>query len=314
MGTTLTGTQINNTYDGLIKTTDNTAITATTKLISDGLGNDTCIKVGTAGTDFLGAVDFSAATVTGLPGGAGLVSGTGTDSLKNADSLVTNPATAAGDCSIALGDGATITGTCAAISIGLSSSAGGCSVALGPGAVSPLPWSVAVGRNSTAGAAGVSLGNGSNSGSSGVSIGPGTRTDGGASNVAIGSEACAKQNFSVSIGLRACTTSTTNVALGSESNACAAEAIHVGGNGQFTNYGVFADGGTVIGVKSCVDAGATCAVALGYAITASRADTVAGNQFESKAVGKGIVVTSPDGLTTLGIGIDNTGAIVTYTP
>jgi hypothetical protein len=67
MGTTLTGSQIQNTYDGLIKTTDNTAITATTKLISDGLGNDTCIKVGTAGTDFLGAVDFSAATVSGLP-------------------------------------------------------------------------------------------------------------------------------------------------------------------------------------------------------------------------------------------------------
>jgi hypothetical protein len=283
MGTTLTGTQIQNTYDGLIKTTDNTAITATTKLISDGLGNDTCIKVGTAGTDFLGAVDFSAATVTGLPGGAaGLVSGTGADSLKNADSLVTTPATAAGACSIALGDGATTTGTCAAISIGLSSSAGGCSVALGPGAVSPLPWSVAVGRNSTAGASGVSIGNGTNSGSSGVSIGPAAKTNGGAGNVAIAQDACATQNFSIAIGLRACTTSTTNVALGSETNACAAEAIHIGGNGQFTNYGVFADGGTVIGVKSCVAAGATCAVALGYDVTAATADTVSVKALETQ--------------------------------
>ena len=107
MGTTLTGTQINNTYDGLIKTTDNTAITATTKLISDGLGNDSCIKVGTAGTDFLGAVDFSAATVTGLPGGAaGLVSGAGTDSMISDSSLTTLPATGAGNCSISLGNDA----------------------------------------------------------------------------------------------------------------------------------------------------------------------------------------------------------------
>ena len=107
MGTTLTGTQIQNTYDGLLKTTDNTAINATPKLLTDGLGNDTKIAVGTAGTDFTGNVDFSGATVTGLPAGAaGLESGTGTDSMQSAASLTTTPANAAGNQSISLGNGA----------------------------------------------------------------------------------------------------------------------------------------------------------------------------------------------------------------
>lgn len=67
MGTTLTGTQINNTYDGLIKVTDNGPIGATPKLLTDGLGNDSKVAVGTLGTTFTGTVSFGGATVTGLP-------------------------------------------------------------------------------------------------------------------------------------------------------------------------------------------------------------------------------------------------------
>ena len=158
MGTTLTGTQINNTYDGLIKVTDNGPIGATAKTLTDGLGNDACIALGTAGTTFTGTADFTGATVTGITDNnttydlasaqagsnvnvnltgsdattdtvtlaagtnitltdngscqitidstAGLVAGTGTDSIKVADSLVNNAATASGNCSIAIGDGA----------------------------------------------------------------------------------------------------------------------------------------------------------------------------------------------------------------
>ena len=80
MGTTLTGLQIDASYCGLIKTGDNAGITATPKQLSDGLGNDACIAVGTASTVFTGTADFTGATVTGLPGGAaGLVNGTGAD-------------------------------------------------------------------------------------------------------------------------------------------------------------------------------------------------------------------------------------------
>ena len=566
MGTTLTGSQINNTYDGLIKTTDNTALSATTKLISDGLGNDSCIKVGTAGTDFLGNVDFSAATVTGLPdnnttydlgsaqaganvsvsltgsdattdtvtlaagtnitltdngscqitidstGAAGLVSGTGTDSMKNADSLVTNPATASGGCSIALGDGASAAGNfTVAIGCGASASlvsgtavgalacassagtalgnaacaAGGTSVSLGDSSDATADSSIAIGytANATAtcavaigrgvtaataetvsvkaletqtastptaggiimtdagsvarrlnitaagalqidstpvggggGAAGlvsgtgtdslknadslvttpavaacagsIALGNGATAnpafGTVGsIAIGCGTSTlrggviviGGGATasdanTTAIGYGAAVISNNGTAVGYNSCA-SREAVALGNDTNATQRGAVTIGYGASFIlpaeyaisighyagfaacactvnigreataqginsiaignrarvegtgNDGAIIIGGsqnTTVGLGSYVALGcnalvtAQCGVAIGANVTAARACTATTCQYEACVAGKGIVVTSPDGLTTLGIGIDNTGAIVTYTP
>lgn len=88
----LTGNQINNSYQGLLKTDDN-AILGSLKSVTDGVGNKSGIQVAqnapgnyqtiltsddvytngfsvdSTGTTFGGAVDFSSATVTGLPGG-----------------------------------------------------------------------------------------------------------------------------------------------------------------------------------------------------------------------------------------------------
>ena len=50
MGTTLNGTKPKNTYQALLKTTDNTAIDATLKTISDGLGTDTPLQLSTTET------------------------------------------------------------------------------------------------------------------------------------------------------------------------------------------------------------------------------------------------------------------------
>jgi hypothetical protein len=47
MGSTLFGQQINNTYEGLIKTSDNEAITDTSKYVGDGLGNDSPLALST---------------------------------------------------------------------------------------------------------------------------------------------------------------------------------------------------------------------------------------------------------------------------
>lgn len=63
---TLTGKQIDQTYDGLIKTDDEQPISATPKRLQDGLGNDLPVKVGTAGMVYDGAQDFTNATVTGI--------------------------------------------------------------------------------------------------------------------------------------------------------------------------------------------------------------------------------------------------------
>ena len=45
MGTTLTGKSINDTYDGLLKTTDNQPLTSQLKEITDGLGNDSGVHM-----------------------------------------------------------------------------------------------------------------------------------------------------------------------------------------------------------------------------------------------------------------------------
>lgn len=47
MGTSLNGLTPQNTYQGLLKTTDNTALSTTLKTVSDGQGNDTPLKVAT---------------------------------------------------------------------------------------------------------------------------------------------------------------------------------------------------------------------------------------------------------------------------
>ena len=48
MGTALTGTEIKDTYDSLIKVTDNGPISGTAKYLSDGLGNDSALALSNA--------------------------------------------------------------------------------------------------------------------------------------------------------------------------------------------------------------------------------------------------------------------------
>jgi hypothetical protein len=48
MGTALTGLEIKDTYDGLVKITDNGPLSATAKYLSDGLGNDSVLALSNA--------------------------------------------------------------------------------------------------------------------------------------------------------------------------------------------------------------------------------------------------------------------------
>lgn len=64
---TLNGQPIKDTYQGLIKTTDNGVLGATPKILTDGLGNDSTLALGTAGATITGNLDLTGATVTGLP-------------------------------------------------------------------------------------------------------------------------------------------------------------------------------------------------------------------------------------------------------
>ena len=235
----LTGQPINTSYAGLIKTTDNAGIDGTFKQLTDGLGTNIPIEVSNADlrilsnqiqltdvaqvngfsiTDltmaFGGAIDFSAATVTGLPGGggaAGLVAGTGLNSMKSADSLLdpatTTPAVASGQDAIALGDGSTASGT-RGISIGKDSDATGLfSLALGTTARATSTAAVAIGSGALADT------------SNGVAIGPGSGyiTGVGKEAVAIGYNS--GQNSaegSVAIGRISSATALNAVAIGNQ--------------------------------------------------------------------------------------------------
>lgn len=67
MGTSLNGLAINTTYNGLLKTTDNSSLTAGFKVISDGVGNDTGLQLSTAGVKITGTLDVaSASSILGL--------------------------------------------------------------------------------------------------------------------------------------------------------------------------------------------------------------------------------------------------------
>jgi len=304
MGTTLTGSQINNTYDGLIKTTDNTALSATTKLISDGLGNDSCIKVGTAGTDFLGNVDFSAATVTGLPGGAaGLESGSGVDSMQSAASLTTVAANASGTRAIALGDGS-VSSSGNTVALGWNSNASGnnsmaigpdsatastCrSIAIGPDArATGFQFPVAIGYAACAPqSSSIAIGNNTNAGY-GIAIGNSVTTFAGGQAVSIGHLSDATGNESTAYGYSAQATGSRSIAIGSSSTASATSAIAIGRS-----------------------ISATAAGAVGLNTSASIADTVSVKALETQTASTptagGIIMTDA-GSTARRLNIDATG-------
>ena len=62
---------IREAYKGLIKTSDEAAISSTPKTLQDGEGNNLPVAVGTTSMVYSGTQDFSGATVLGISGGGG---------------------------------------------------------------------------------------------------------------------------------------------------------------------------------------------------------------------------------------------------
>ena len=61
MGTSLTGTKIRDTYDALIKVSDNGALDGTLQVLTDGLGNNSALSLSTAGASVGGTLAVSGA-------------------------------------------------------------------------------------------------------------------------------------------------------------------------------------------------------------------------------------------------------------
>jgi len=276
---TLTGQQIDLSYQGLIKTSDNAALSATAKGIQDGTGGATNIEMSNTATNFVsGTVDFTGSTVSGLPAAAaGLESGTGTNAMQSAASLTATAANASGNNSIALGEGAA------------ASAEGG----------------VAVGENTTAdGTDSVAIGRGANSNSESVAIGDGS-TNASSRSVAIGRSASAQQN-SLALGNFAGANATTSISLatcsiggnsnsapngvmivpgpyGGSANAAASNAIVIGEGGNVERATANAVNGIAIGSDAITDGSG--AVAIGNGVTATTADTVSVKALETQTNG-----------------------------
>ncbi len=158
---TLTGNAINTSYQGLIKFDDNGVVNPTTlKQLTDGTGGSLPIQVSQIETKFQSLVDFTGATVTGLPVvEAGLEVGTGTNSLQNGiggastasglNSLaIGNACTSNQEASISIGDRASATGY-GSFAAGLFAQAAGFGgFALGQYAESSQPYGSAFGPSS----------------------------------------------------------------------------------------------------------------------------------------------------------------------
>tara|TARA_R110000772_G_scaffold32192_4_gene79045 strand:- start:8713 stop:9750 length:1038 start_codon:yes stop_codon:yes gene_type:complete len=339
---TLTGNQIDLSYQGLIKTTDNAALGAVEKEITDGVGTASTLKLGTTSASFVGTLDLTGATVLGGGGAAGLVAGTGVNSMKSADDLTTSDAIAGGQNAIALGEGA-IANQDYGLTIGTFAQSGIFSTVVGTYAEGSGLYCSAFGPSSKATADGA------------TSVGQLTEATG-AGSVAVGREAKATAADAISIGDQSVCSNVNGVAIGFNASATAGSgsgSVAIGWNartvrdagvaigrnlnqliGVNDHYrpiaigsGTNVRGGDVIGIgtdinilgantnnKIAIGTGAVCndfegAVALGAGVTAIRANTVAVKEIETVVAGGGIIFTSPDG-TKWKQSISNTGVPV----
>jgi hypothetical protein len=259
---TLFDQQIDQTYQGLIKTTDNGVLGAVEKEITDGLGNTSTLKLGTTSASFTGDLDLTGATVTGIPasgvqsvvagtnitiddtdpanpivnatgGGAGLVNGTVADSIKSADSLTTIPSTSTATNAIAIGNGADATQT-KNIVLGTGNAGSSTMIVIGD-ATGPeyAETSIAIGNNMPTDLAfrgnSVSVGHGVYPSQNGVYIGNNSNhTAGGNTHcVAVGFSATTSANQTISLGANTLTTANDSVAIGYGVTASTANTVTI---------------------------------------------------------------------------------------
>ena len=254
----LTGNSIDSSYQGLIKTTDNGAISGTAKAVTDGLGNATNIEISNTATNFVsGTVDFTGSTVTGLPSGAaGLENGSGADSLQSAAALTTNAANAAGSGSIALGDGASATRQeSVAIGQGALANGGGSegSIAIGHGSVASSNRGIAIGINGTTNSSeGIVIGDDVDiSGSDrSVAIGGAITISGGSDKVAIGTSAAVGGTRGIAFGQNATADGANAIAMGYNSSVAGQDSVGIG-------LGATAQGSNAIAIGKGAETGAS---------------------------------------------------------
>ena len=226
---TLTNTQIDQTYVGLIKTSDNGVIGATPKALSDGDGNAINMEIGTAQINFpAGTVDFTGATVIGAGGAAGLVSGTGSSSMRSANSLTAAGPQASGPNDICIGNGGIANGNGNSIFIGGNGQASDNSIGIGNAAIA-INTSIALHDSARAtGSRCVSIGRATDvSGNQAIGISGEGGTVSGAQAVGVGSGCNISGTSAGGFGYQTTANATGAFAIGNAVNAQIAETVSI---------------------------------------------------------------------------------------
>lgn len=234
----LTGQQINNTYDALIKTTDNGPITTTPKTLTDGLGNSIPMQVGSSGVNFPGGtVNFTGATVVGLTVPPGATGATGAGGVGSTGATGSPGTSGAQGYTGATGLGST-GATGAQGNIGFTGATGaGATGATGVGTSGAQGFTGATGAQGAAGSGGlVSEPTFTDAMESAAGLTPviGAAQAQGDYAIAIGPGAKARQS-SVAIGLTATTHSPTTAGIAlADGNVYATRGISLGYNAAFS--------------------------------------------------------------------------------
>ena len=295
---TLTGLQIDASYLGLLKTTDNAVIGATPKALTDGGGNATNIQVSNTATNFpSGTVDFTGATVSGLGVvSAGLVEGNYPNSIKAGGSLTGISAnTAQGWESMAVGSSC-VSASPRSTALGQSSIAGTFGSAEG-GAVA-IGWNAQVTGEAAIGIGGSGTKPNRSTGNNAITIGQNINANAGNNSIIIGADTTNNGNNCVNIGYDAdstggdfCTaigyagvTGNRGLAIGCLANATGNVSTSVGyysnaageASFAFLNNGA-ASGNYSIGIghSTSTDTAAVAGVAIGQACRSSAAGAYA---------------------------------------
>ena len=293
---TLTGQQIDQSYQGLLKTNDNAALNATPKAIQDGTGGATNQEMSNTATNFVsGTVDFTGSTVTGdnnttytvssVQDGANadikltdnasgeskvtLVAGTNI-TLSNTGNDLTINAASGGAAGLVAGTGTSAMKSDASLTTTAAIASGNQSIALGDGASATRQESVAIGQNAAA--------NGSGSDGS----------------IAIGNGAVASNNRAVVIGVNNSSSSSEGIAIGDDVDIAGSDrSIGIGGSITLsggsdkvaigTSASVSGNRGVAFGQNA--SATASEAVAIGYNVTAATASTVSVKALETQTDG-----------------------------
>jgi len=197
---TLTGQQIDASYLGLLKTTDNAVIGVTAKALTDGGGNATNITISNTATNFVsGTVDFTGSTVSGLGVvSAGLVEGNYPNSFIAGGSLTGISAnTAQGWESMAVGSSC-VSASPRSTALGQSSIAGTFGSAEG-GAVA-IGWNAQVTGEAAIGIGGSGTKPNRSTGNNAITIGQNINANTGNNSIIIGADTTSNGSSCVNIG------------------------------------------------------------------------------------------------------------------